>query len=183
MVFMAGTVSRAAAEMVLNQAVTRIEAASQSGWSEVPVQAARWDLAGAAWAERPEWRHAHSSPFSPRPSPRSFMSGSSCSRACSSSGRPSFGGSGWAHRRTPPSSARWPSTRGSTTCSLPPGSSSASSWSGSGEVAAGRAIVLFACACMVGAGIVLVATSRRFLTAAALQAGPPLLAIVAALLL
>jgi putative membrane protein len=54
---------------------------------------------------------------------------------------------------------------------------------GMGEVAAGRAIVLFACACMVGAGIVLVATSRRFLTAAALQAGPPLVAIVAALLL
>jgi len=54
---------------------------------------------------------------------------------------------------------------------------------GMGEVAGGRAIVLFACACMVGAGIVLVATSRRFLTAAALQAGPPLLAIVAALLL
>jgi putative membrane protein len=54
---------------------------------------------------------------------------------------------------------------------------------GMGEVAAGRAIVLFACACMVGAGIVLVATSRRFLTAAALQSGPPLLAIVAALLL
>ena len=54
---------------------------------------------------------------------------------------------------------------------------------GMAEVAGGRAIILFACACMVGAGIVLVATSRRFLTAAALQAGPPLLAIVAALLL
>ena len=52
-----------------------------------------------------------------------------------------------------------------------------------GEVAPGRAIVLFACACMVGAGIVLVATSRRFLTAAALQAGPPLVTVVTALLL
>jgi putative membrane protein len=50
-------------------------------------------------------------------------------------------------------------------------------------VAAGRAIVLFACACMVGAGVVLVATSRGFLTAAALQAGPPLVAVAAALLL
>ena len=52
-------------------------------------------------------------------------------------------------------------------CSSPPGSSDA-----------GRAIVLFACACMVGAGVVLLATDRRFLTAAAIQAGPPLLAIV-----
>ena len=48
---------------------------------------------------------------------------------------------------------------------------------------AGRAIVLFACACMVGAGIVLLATNRRFLTAAALQAGPPLVAIAASFIL
>ena len=48
---------------------------------------------------------------------------------------------------------------------------------------AGRAIVIFACACMVGAGLVLFATDRRFLTAAAIQAGPPLLAIVTALVL
>ena len=48
---------------------------------------------------------------------------------------------------------------------------------------AGRAIVLFACACMVGAGVVLLATNRRFLAAAALQAGPPLVAIVAAFVL
>jgi len=42
------------------------------------------------------------------------------------------------------------------------------------------AIVRFACAWMVGAGIVLYATDRRFLTAAAIQAGPPLLALVSA---
>ena len=47
----------------------------------------------------------------------------------------------------------------------------------------GRAIVLFACACMVGAGVVLVATNRRFLTAAAIQVGPPLVALLAAFLL
>jgi putative membrane protein len=52
-----------------------------------------------------------------------------------------------------------------------------------GQRDAGRAIVLFACACMVGAGIVLYATDRRFLTAAAIQAGPPLLSIVAAFVL
>jgi putative membrane protein len=52
-----------------------------------------------------------------------------------------------------------------------------------GQEAAGRAIVLFACACMVGAGIVLLATNRRFLTAAAIQAGPPLVALLVAFLL
>ena len=52
-----------------------------------------------------------------------------------------------------------------------------------GQQDAGRAIVIFACACMVGAGLVLFATDRRFLTAAAIQAGPPLLAIVTALAL
>lgn len=52
-----------------------------------------------------------------------------------------------------------------------------------GQDPAGRAIVLFACACMVGAGIVLLATNRRFLAAAALQAGPPIVAIAAAFLL
>ena len=54
---------------------------------------------------------------------------------------------------------------------------------GMGDVVAGRAIVLFACACMVGAGIVLIATSRRFLAAATLQAGPPFIAVAASLLL
>jgi putative membrane protein len=53
----------------------------------------------------------------------------------------------------------------------------------SGQRDAGRAIVLFACACMVGAGLVLYATDRRFLTAAAIQAGPPLLALVTAFVL
>ena len=52
-----------------------------------------------------------------------------------------------------------------------------------GEPVAGRAIVLFACACMVGAGLVLAATSRRFRSAAAIQAGPPLIALLATLLL
>jgi putative membrane protein len=53
----------------------------------------------------------------------------------------------------------------------------------SGQRDAGRAIVLFGCACMVGAGIVLYTTDRRFLTAAAIQAAPPLLALVTAFVL
>ena len=53
----------------------------------------------------------------------------------------------------------------------------------SGSVEAGRAIVLFACACMVGAGLVLYASSRRFARSAAIQAGPPLAAIISALVL
>ena len=52
-----------------------------------------------------------------------------------------------------------------------------------GSVEAGRAVVLFACACMVGAGLVLLSTNRRFARSAAIQAVPPLVAIVAALLL
>jgi len=52
-----------------------------------------------------------------------------------------------------------------------------------GSVDAGRAIVLFACACMVGAGLVLLSTNRRFARSAAIQALPPLIAIVAALAL
>ena len=52
-----------------------------------------------------------------------------------------------------------------------------------GSPDAGRAIVLFACACMVGAGVVLLATNRRFARSAAIQAVPPLIAIVAALVL
>ena len=51
----------------------------------------------------------------------------------------------------------------------------------SGSVDAGRAIVLFACACMVGAGLVLLSTNRRFARSAAIQAVPPLIAIVVAL--
>jgi putative membrane protein len=53
----------------------------------------------------------------------------------------------------------------------------------SGSADAGRAIVLFACACMVGAGLVLLSTNRRFVRSAAIQAVPPLIAIVAALVL
>ena len=52
-----------------------------------------------------------------------------------------------------------------------------------GSVDAGRAVVLFACACMVGAGLVLLSTNRRFVRSAAIQALPPLVAIVAALAL
>jgi putative membrane protein len=49
----------------------------------------------------------------------------------------------------------------------------------SGQIPAGRAIVLFACASMVAAGIVLVTHNRAFAQAAAIQALPPLVAIVA----
>jgi len=52
-----------------------------------------------------------------------------------------------------------------------------------GQTDAGRAIVLFACACMVLAGIVLIATSRAMLRAALLQLVAPLLAIVATVVL
>ncbi len=51
-----------------------------------------------------------------------------------------------------------------------------------GSVDAGRAVVLFACACMVGAGVVLLATSRAFARSAAIQAVPPALAILAVIL-
>jgi putative membrane protein len=51
------------------------------------------------------------------------------------------------------------------------------------DQAAGRAIVLFACACMVGAGVVLGSTNRRLASAAAIQAVPPLITIVAAFVL
>jgi putative membrane protein len=44
----------------------------------------------------------------------------------------------------------------------------------------GHTISLFACACMAGAGIVLVASDRRMARAAALQAVPPILALVLA---
>lgn len=52
-----------------------------------------------------------------------------------------------------------------------------------GQAVAGQAIVLFACACMVAAAVVLVSTNRRFLTAATIQAGPPLLTLLAVLVL
>lgn len=48
-----------------------------------------------------------------------------------------------------------------------------------GAEIAGRSIVLFACLCMVWAGIVLLLTSPRLAGAALVQLVPPLLAIVA----
>ncbi|MFF0265864.1 DUF1304 domain-containing protein [Kribbella sp. NPDC004536] len=47
----------------------------------------------------------------------------------------------------------------------------------------GHAIALFACACMAGAGVVLLASDRRMLRAAAAQAVPPILALVLAAVL
>jgi putative membrane protein len=47
----------------------------------------------------------------------------------------------------------------------------------------GHAIALFACACMAGAGVVLLASDRRMLRAAATQAIPPILALVFAAVL
>jgi putative membrane protein len=52
-----------------------------------------------------------------------------------------------------------------------------------GADVAGRSIVLFACLCMVWAGIVLLVTSPRLARAALLQLVPPLLAIVATFVL
>ncbi len=52
-----------------------------------------------------------------------------------------------------------------------------------GNPVAGKAVVIFACAAMVGAGAVLLVTNRRFLVSAAIQAGPPLLALVGTALL
>jgi putative membrane protein len=52
-----------------------------------------------------------------------------------------------------------------------------------GAEVAGRSIVLFACLCMVWAGIVLLVTSPRLARAALVQLGPPLIAIAATFLL
>ena len=52
-----------------------------------------------------------------------------------------------------------------------------------GAEVAGRSIVLFACLCMVWAGIVLLVTSPRLARAALLQLMPPLVAIAATFLL
>jgi putative membrane protein len=49
----------------------------------------------------------------------------------------------------------------------------------SGDPTSGRAVVLFACGSMVAAGVVLVLHSSAFLRAAAIQALPPLVAILA----
>ena len=51
-----------------------------------------------------------------------------------------------------------------------------------GSDEAGRAVVLFSCACMVGAGVILLATSRQFFQASLVQALPPLVAILTTLL-
>jgi putative membrane protein len=48
-----------------------------------------------------------------------------------------------------------------------------------GADVAGRSIVLFACLCMVWAGIVLLVSSPRLARAALIQIVPPLLAIIA----
>ena len=48
-----------------------------------------------------------------------------------------------------------------------------------GQVAAGRALVLFACGSMAAAGVVLIATDRRFLRPGLIQALPPLVALAA----
>jgi putative membrane protein len=50
-----------------------------------------------------------------------------------------------------------------------------------GSTPAGRAVALYACACMVGAGVVLVASERRLWRGALGQAVPPLIALVATL--
>ena len=47
-----------------------------------------------------------------------------------------------------------------------------------GDQASGRAVTLFACGSMVAAGLVLVAHNRSFLRAAAIQAVPPLVALL-----
>lgn len=49
-------------------------------------------------------------------------------------------------------------------------------------IVAGKALVLFACACILLAAIVLLSTGRRFLTAALIQGVPPLLALLVTIL-
>lgn len=48
-----------------------------------------------------------------------------------------------------------------------------------GDTAAGRGITLFACGSMIAAGAVLFVNNRSFLRAAAIQAVPPLVAVLA----
>ena len=52
-----------------------------------------------------------------------------------------------------------------------------------GDVAAGRAIVLFACGSMIAAGVVLAAHNPAFVRAALIQVGPPIVAVIGMLLL
>ena len=49
------------------------------------------------------------------------------------------------------------------------------------DPASGRAILLFSCGSMIAAGVVLVLHNRRFARAAAIQAVPPLVAVLAVL--
>jgi putative membrane protein len=51
-----------------------------------------------------------------------------------------------------------------------------------GGAVAGRSIALFACACMVGAALVLIGTDRRMLRGALMQGVLPLVALLAALI-
>lgn len=48
-----------------------------------------------------------------------------------------------------------------------------------GDPASGRAIALFACGSMIAAGVVLYLNNRSFLRAAAIQAVPPIVAVLA----
>lgn len=48
-----------------------------------------------------------------------------------------------------------------------------------GDPVSGRAIALFACGSMIAAGVVLYLNNKRFLRAAAIQAVPPLAAVLA----
>jgi putative membrane protein len=52
-----------------------------------------------------------------------------------------------------------------------------------GDVSAGRAVTLFACGSMIAAGVVLFLYNRSFLRAAAIQVIPPLVAVLATILL
>ena len=52
-----------------------------------------------------------------------------------------------------------------------------------GDVSAGRAVTLFACGSMIAAGVVLFLYNRSFLRAAAIQVVPPLVAVLAIILL
>jgi putative membrane protein len=51
----------------------------------------------------------------------------------------------------------------------------------SGEIAVGRALVMYGCAFMVGCGVVLVLSNRRLWLGAVAQGGPPLIALAAVL--
>jgi len=51
-----------------------------------------------------------------------------------------------------------------------------------GHVTVGRTLVLFACGCMALAGVVLIVTDRKFITAASAQILPPLIVFAATVL-